>query len=383
LAFDSVAFAVYLACFLLSYQLLPTLGRKISILLFSVIFLGTFIDNYESLAALALVLASGYALAIYAQRVGRINITIVLYLCISLACFVVIQKYSWFGHILGDEIFNHSVSILGYSYIMFRQIHVIIDSAQGTIKNLSLFRYMTFILSFMTIVAGPIQRYQEFQQQWDEIDAYSFDVDRSLRAMNRLASGFMGVYAFAPLCLDLPRIGELWLGLTQTQQTILDFYTFPTYYFFNFAGYTSIMIGIGAFIGFKIPENFDKLYLSEDPLNIWSRWHLTLSYWLRDYVFTPLYKNGIAKFPNRAIALVVISYFLTFFIAGMWHDVSVRFFLLGLLYGTGAAVTKLLEELYRKQYGRKSYKALRQRPIVRAILIIITLHFFALSFQFL
>ena len=103
------------------------------------------------------------------------------------------------------------------------------------------------------------------------------------------------------------------------------FYFYPIYLYFNFAGYCDIVIAASRFFGMKLPENFNRPYLARNVIEFWTRWHITLGTWIRDYLFMPMYKPVVERWPKRAPSLAWIFYFLAFVVAGAWHGGTANF----------------------------------------------------------
>jgi D-alanyl-lipoteichoic acid acyltransferase DltB (MBOAT superfamily) len=153
------------------------------------------------------------------------------------------------------------------------------------------------------------------------------------------------------------------------------FYIFPIYLYLNFSGYCDIVIAGATFTGMKLPENFDKPYLSRNVLDFWTRFHRTLGLWIRDYLFSPLYKFIAERWPQRAEPLAFACYFVAFFLAGVWHGPTANFVVFGLLQAVGASAGKLWERHLTKHGGRKRLREYMQSTRNRVIAIIATVHF--------
>ena len=160
------------------------------------------------------------------------------------------------------------------------------------------------------------------------------------------------------------------------------FYLYPLYIYSNFSGYCDIVIAGAALLGIKLPENFDRPYLSRNILDFWTRWHRTLGLWIRDYLFTPMYKSIAERNPSRAPSLAFACYFVAFVVAGIWHGIALNFLIFGLLHGAGASATKLWETFLIKKRGRPFLKRYMQSRPVRIAAIVVTLHYAAFTMLF-
>ena len=135
-------------------------------------------------------------------------------------------------------------------------------------------------------------------------------------------------------------------------QFVLLAYAYMFFLYFNFSGYCDVVIAGAALVGLRLPENFNAPFLSRNILEYWTRWHITLGFWIRDYLFTPFYKAGVERFPQRTLAIAVIGYFFAFSLAGLWHGSTLNFLIYGLLNGAGLSAAKLWEYVIIKRSGR-------------------------------
>src|SRR4029077_2686093 len=140
---------------------------------------------------------------------------------------------------------------------------------------------------------------------------------------------------------------------------------YPLYLYFNFSGYTDIVIGIAGFLRLRLPENFNRPFSSTNFIDFWGRWHITLSAWLKTYVFNPLTKVLMKRFPSAKAQPVigVVAFFVTFFLIGVWHGQTPAFLIFGVLLGTGVSVNKLFQILMDKWLGHSAYKQLASNSI--------------------
>ncbi len=194
----------------------------------------------------------------------------------------------------------HKAELVGLSYMTFKFIHMLIDQWQGQLAPFNLWRYLNYQLSFFTITAGPIQRYNDFLKYWEEMDLQPSETRESLLYWIRILTGMIKVGLLgAYVETALKSYGGLWTTPT-LGSVLIAFYAYPVYLYFNFSGYTDIVIGAGGLLGFRLPENFNRPWLSRNVLDFWDRWHITLTHWIRDYVFMSSYKAAATAFPRGA-----------------------------------------------------------------------------------
>ena len=159
-------------------------------------------------------------------------------------------------------------------------------------------------------------------------------------------------------------------------------YIFPLHIYFNFSGYCDIVIGAAALLGIRLPENFSYPFFSRNMIEYWTRWHMTLGFWIRDYLFSPLYKSLVEQWPQSFRSLAVLSYFIAFFLNGLWHGSSWNFVVFGLINGVGVSAAKLWETVLISRIGRSGLRTYLQRPWIRRAAIFATFHYVCFATYF-
>src|SRR5512138_626508 len=224
---------------------------------------------------------------------------------------------------------------VGISFFTFKTMSYTIDVYRGSLAACrSLWRYAMFISFFPEIVAGPIVRASVFLPQ----------LDRELRlSWARAASGLeLMLLGFTKKLLVANRLATfvdvVWAHPDKFSQgsvlTAIVCYSLQIYC--DFSGYTDIAIGAARVIGFDLPENFDMPYLSRSITEFWRRWHMTLSQWLRDYLYIPLGGN------RRGRIRTYVNLMLTMLLGGLWHGAAWTFVIWGALHGIALAVHKMV-----------------------------------------
>jgi D-alanyl-lipoteichoic acid acyltransferase DltB (MBOAT superfamily) len=355
-------------------------------------FLYLLVPNVESWVALGLFLASGYAVSWLLRRWPS-HVLFTVYLIALVAAFLVIRKYDLVTATLPESLVLRAVSIVGLSYMLFRQIHFLVDTFQGQIERTSLWAYANYQLNLFTLLSGPIQRYQDFHDHWETLTPTFADGYIVQRAYFRLLMGiikmtvvatiFMSLYQRSADALTHAANGASGLGRTAAIGNFLGvLYFYPIYLYLNFSAYCDIVIAGASLFGMKLPENFNQPYLARNVLDFWTRFHRTLGFWIRDYLFLPLYKFVAETWPKRADSLAFLCYFMAFFVAGVWHGPTANFVVFGLLQAVGASAAKLWERHVLKRHGRKGLKQYLDSSRTRAIAIVGTLHFQFVSILF-
>ncbi len=274
-----------------------------------------------------------------------------------------------------------AVTVLGYAYILLKLVHMLTDAYQGVLHKIPIWDFVIYNLNFLTLVAGPIQRFLEFQTEWNTLGNSEAELSAGYTYLHRIANGYLQMVVLSPLVRRIPEA----LGSLISSEAAIDmiaFYTRPIYLYLNFAGYTSIVIGVGLLFGFKLPENFNKPWRATDFLDLWQRWHITLTNWMRDYVFTPLYKILLMPFKTRQTQLAIMLYFITFVIQGLWHRINAEFMWYALTLGFGAALAKAVQVGLAKRLGKKQAKAFAATKQFSLPYFVLNYHIFAVSMHF-
>jgi len=351
-------------------------------------FVATWVPNLSGWMALALFTGAGFGAAVLLRRYPRKSL-LAFYLILLLASFVIIKQYAFLKLLLPAEFFQRVIATVGWSYILFRQIQVAVDAYQSQIENLSLWNYLNFQFNVFGFIAGPIQRYQDFCKSWTELAPILTEAESILRAYLRVFVGVIKITLVAGVCLSLfqsvlrilsdPAAVRHESHGRQILQLAAMFYSYPLYVYFNFSGYCDMVIAGASLFGLKMPENFDRPGLSRNMIEFWTRWHRTLGFWIRDYIFTPMYKAIATHWPKKAGSLAFLCYFVAFFLAGLWHGSTWNFVAYGLLNGLGLAGTKLWETHLVKKRGRAGLRLYLQNPVIHVAAIVLTLNFVCLT----
>lgn len=369
------------------FSLLPSLRQRQGFFaLCSFGFLSTQVAGLRAWGVLFLFLGTGFLVA-KRLTIKPARRLIFFYLIILVMSFCYIKQYSFFKAFISLNFFPNGLIVVGLSYMLFRQIHLVVDAYQGQIENLTFWNYVNYQLNPFGLQAGPIQRYQDFCEYWTRLTPILPDAYEILKAFFRIFLGVFKIMALASGCLAYHKtVSENYFngpgGFRVFEQFLMLLYLFPAYLYFNFSGYCDMVIGGASLVGIRMPENFCYPFISRNLGELWTRWHRTLGFWIRDYLFTPIFKSSVERWPQLATSLSFVSYFLAFSIAGVWHGSSWNFLVFGLLNGLGVAAAKLWEMLIIRRRGRAGLKAYLQSAWARAIAIVITIHYFAFTLFF-
>ncbi len=348
------------------------------LVLFNAAMLVSWMRGPWDLVALALFLAPPYLVARALWNTGTVAPAWLTggTIASQIACFLVLRHYP--GWDVTTSI-GHPVSLIGVSYIMFRQIHVVMDAPYSA-EEFSPAIYFAYLTSIWTLTAGPIQRYPDFVAGLQHVGRPNGG--EVLSAAHRIATGILKAFLFAPVFLassklTVPEPGEYINPL----RWIASFYSYFIFLYLDFSGYTDIVIGAARLCLLDtLPENFDRPYLSRNVQEFWARWHMSLGTWFRDYFYTPLFRFvGESTGWRSYFGVNVLVLTLTFLAVGAWHGPGLNFVVFGALQAGGvvAAVAwrKLQEENPRFALLRSRWSA----PIAR----VICFHYVCGSFLFL
>ncbi|MEQ1869764.1 MAG: MBOAT family O-acyltransferase [Vicinamibacterales bacterium] len=229
---------------------------------------------------------------------------------------------------------------VGISFYTFQSMAYTIDVYRGLIQaERSLVRFLAFVVFFPQLVAGPIERWKHMQPQFLAVGSYDFDYQRVVLGLRRILWGaFKKVVISGMLAIYVDEVynhTQRYRGPALFVATL--FFTFQIYC--DFSGYTDIALGSAKILGFELTENFRQPYFSTSIREFWRRWHISLSFWFRDYVYIPLggARAGFGRQLGNLIAVFAVS--------GLWHGASWTFIVWGLVHGLVAAVETVVDRV--------------------------------------
>ncbi|KPU42798.1 peptidoglycan O-acetyltransferase [Oxobacter pfennigii] len=222
-----------------------------------------------------------------------------------------------------------TIGFLGISYVTFKSVQMIIEIHDGLIKEFSIWDFTYFLLFFPSISSGPIDRSRRFMEDINKTftkDEYKRYLDEGIR---KIFYGAAYKFIFSAL------ISTYWMAKIPEAKSILNtinyMYAYSLYLFFDFAGYSLLAVGTSHILGVNTPENFDKPFISKDIKDFWNRWHISLSFWFRDFIYTRFVMRALKKkwFKSRYTASY-IGYIITMGVMGIWHGTEIHYILYGL-----------------------------------------------------
>lgn len=357
MVFSSSIFLFYfLPIFLLSYFVVATKYKNIIALIFSVLFYAWGAPQF-----LFLVLGSLIIDFWIVKQIAKSQDKNKLLLIFSLLLNIGMLAYFKYANFFVENVHQIIISFggtpgkwidvvlpIGISFFTFQKLSYSIDIYRGTSKSLDKFTdYAMYILLFPQLIAGPIVRYNEVADRIVDRSKYETSANRFagfLRfsiglAKKILIANTLGLKVDEIFALDPEQISTsvAWVGVVA--------YSFQIY--FDFSGYSDMAIGIGRMIGFKFPENFNNPYISRNITEFWRRWHMTLSRWMRDYLYIPLGGNRV-----KSKYRFFFNLWIVFFLSGLWHGAAWNFIIWGVFHGVFLILDRLFLIKFTDKIGK-------------------------------
>lgn len=254
----------------------------------------------------------------------------------------------------------HLLAFIGISYMSFKTIQIMLEISDGLIKEkISVKDYLQFLLFFPTVSAGPIDRSRRFLKEIKEVMPRKEYLELAGDGIYRIVLGLLYKVVLSTY------VYQMLLALNNTGTVVYSIkymYLYTLYLFFDFAGYSLMAVGSSNILGIQTPMNFNKPFLSVDIKDFWTRWHITLSTWLRDFVFSRVLMQVIRKkwFKNR-LHNATYAYMVNMLVMGFWHGLSVSYIVYGFYHGVlmaGFEVYQKKSNFYKKNKNKKWYKLL-------------------------
>ena len=264
------------------------------------------------------------------------------------------------------------LGFLGISYMTFKLIQIIIEIYDGLIeKPMGPLDYVHFLLFFPALSSGPIDRSRRFLEDWKKQRTKDEYLDLAGTGLFRLVLGL-----FYKLVIS----GMVFQQMTSIRYKDFSFfviymYLYTAYLFFDFAGYSLMAVGASNVLGIETPMNFNIPFISVDIKDFWNRWHITLSMWLRDFVFSRIVMRFMRKkiFKKR-LTTAMVAYMINMTFMGFWHGITLNYIAYGFYHGILMAAF----EWYQKK--SKFYKKNKNKTWYKVISWLITMHLVMFGF---
>lgn len=376
--FTTWVFAAFLMASLIIYWACPAAWRKYVLIAAGAIFYAYSIPKHLLLIAGLSIAVYFIALRMVRQRNGESFFTsrrafisgvlmcvlaLFVFKYLKLAINTINQLSSYFSP--GPSLPSVSLIVpLGISFFTFEFVHYLVDLYKGKIEpgTLSLTNFLCFAFFFPTLICGPIKRYQQFQKQIEE--GASFELDQALEGMSRIIIGVGKKFIIADTVsqvtgvLAAPETAGWWA-------LVIAVYAYSIKIYFDFAGYSDIAIGASFLFGVRVPENFNSPYFRRNISEFWRNWHMSLSSWIRDYLFIPLGGSRVTLARNLFNLMVVMA------VCGLWHGAAWNFVVWGLWHGLGMSIHRLSKVFFGD-------KVILPGPVAAAV----TFHFVTVGWIF-
>lgn len=346
--FTSISFWLYFFIVYSLFLVISTRYKSIFLLLASYYFYAY--DNKIMLILILLLTFFVYIVGLLIAKSNKDSIKKILYYCALSILILNIAYFKYTYFILSalfdigivdkiDESFKNIYLPLAISFFTFEFIHYLTDIKRGEKPIKNYVEFSLFPAFFPTMIAGPIKRYQDFTSQLS-LKKWDVTFDSFSKGLSLVVLGLFYKIAISDNICS-PIVNKIYdKTLFESSSDIATaMVAFSYQIFFDFQGYSLIAIGLALTFSIKIPINFNSPYLAINPSDFWRRWHITLSQWLRDYIFIPLGGS------RTSTIKIVRNLMLTMFIGGIWHGAGYNFLIWGLLHGLALAYYRYLQIL--------------------------------------
>jgi len=380
LLFNSLQYLVFLPTVFLLFWIIPQRLRVPLLLVSSYVFYMSWRPIY-GLLILGLTLGNFFLVPFIARSTKHKKLWVGIVVALNLITLGVF-KYANFAAGTVTDCFNffgltvrqphlHIILPLGISFFVFEFIHYAVEVYRGKPVVTSLPAFALFASFFPTQIAGPIKRYQDFIPQLGYPGKFKWEyLDQGMQLI------LMGLFKKVIIADNLALVAQAGFSHPESFSAVdlwLITYAFAFQIFFDFAGYTDIARGSAMLFGYKVPINFNLPYLAANVADFWHRWHISLSTWLRDYLFIPLGgSRGTRSQTYRNL-------FITMALGGLWHGAAMHFLVWGAYQGI------LL--IAHREYGRALEAAgvaerLLKSKIYHALSVVFTFHLVCIGWVF-
>ncbi|HEY0941150.1 MAG TPA: MBOAT family O-acyltransferase [Steroidobacter sp.] len=340
MVFHSLQFLTFFAVVVAVYFAAPLRSRWIVLLGASLYFYGVSEPFYlvQILAATALSFWLGLKIEAAPDKPAKKRL--VTFGIVALAANLIVFKYTSFFNetlrsLFGMAGWSYSIPVLqillpiGISFYTFQLIGYLVDVFRGSKAEHHAGRFALFVTFFPKLVAGPIERGKNLLPQLHL--EHRFDYQRTVAGLQLILWGAFKkvvvadrIAPFVQQVYDQPHAHD---GVAMTLATWL--YAFQIYC--DFSGYTDIALGVAAIFGYQLMQNFNRPYFATSIQDFWKRWHISLTSWLTDYIYTPLTRQRVFKM--KFYNLMLLGLFVTFLVSGFWHGAQWTFVAWGALHG--------------------------------------------------
>jgi D-alanyl-lipoteichoic acid acyltransferase DltB (MBOAT superfamily) len=271
-----------------------------------------------------------------------------------------------------------STTFAGLSYLAFRTSHLALEVRNGIVPRPGFWEYLGFAFFAPTLSVGPISPYSQHRRGFADTDRPAIPVGRALL---RVLVGAVKFRFLGPILNQLTYSGllldghpHLWVDLPVAAVA------YYLYLYCNFSGFCDIAIGGAGLMGIPVAENFASPFAARNLKDFWNRWHITLSQYMRDVVFTPLSKTLVRVFgPARANHAIALTIFVVFLLIGVWHGVRWHYVAFGVAQGLGVSANHYYTIALKKWLGKQGFAAYNRSRAIHAAAVTFTFVYVAAS----
>jgi D-alanyl-lipoteichoic acid acyltransferase DltB (MBOAT superfamily) len=341
--FTNFSFLITLGLFFVIYSLLfnQNLLRKLYVIFFSLFFYYKSSGPFILIFILLIFCDYNFANAIEKIKNKKIKKTLLIFSIILSLSFLIYFKYSGFLIFNLNQLCNTNFIVgklflpIGISFYTFQSISYIVDVYNGKINSSRSFLDYTFYMTFFPhLVAGPIVRASDFIPQINS--PHIIDRNQYKTAFFRILLGLSKKLLIADFLSKYVDMVHANPSSYSGFENIISMYAYSCQIYFDFSGYSDIAIGIALLLGYQLKENFENPYKSTNITDFWRRWHISLSSWLRDYIYIPLGGSRKGRFNTYLFLLITMT------IGGIWHGASWNFIIWGIAHGFALVLHKIV-----------------------------------------
>ena len=373
--YTSPSFFAMLAVAIVPAAVLGLLGRSIRGygMLASVVFLAfLFSGSPAEFAVFALFLAAaGLAEFIVLRTFAHGGKSVPLYLfalALTLAPLLCCKAGGLFGH-------QNLLGFAGISYLTFKAVQVVIETRDGLIKAMSPLDWLYFVCFFPVFTSGPIDRSRRFVEDAHRRWTRTEYADLLSRGLLLLLAGAVYQMVLATIAGGWYSPAAIGSGpaLAEAAEQVKDAWAFGLFMFFNFAGYSMMAVGASYCFGIRTPRNFRAPFAAVDIKDFWNRWHITLSFWLRDFVFMRFVRSAARhKWFKSRLTGACMGYVVNMGLMGAWHGLTPEYLAYGLFHGVLLAATDAFQKkssIYKRYKNELWFKALSWFVTVNLVML--------------
>ena len=268
----------------------------------------------------------------------------------------------------GDDLVVDTIIPLGLSYYALRCIHYVVERYRGNIRDLGPEDLIGYLFFLPTIVVGPIHRFPEWKRT---VRRHHWDHELFFEGIERLLHGYVKIGFLANFV-----VGTLFSGWIEAvalpgtgREAYLEMVRIGLDLYLRFSGYSDIAIGFALMLGYRVMENFSWPFFKRNISEFWSSWHISLTSWSREYVYT----SAVAITRSPAVGAIA-----SLLAIALWHEVSVRYLLWGIYHGLGIVIWQAFRNGWRDRIGHEPHRL--GAAIGRVASTTLTVHFVLLGF---